>query len=141
MQIDTSTDFGRRVERRLREEPIIWLITVRRDGTPQPTPVSFLWDGGDHVLIYSQPNQQKLRNIANDPIVSLHLDGDGHGGDIVVLTGTATIDENGGAAGLPPAYVEKNAADIAGAGMTPETMAQIYSTAIHVAVTHVHGHL
>ena len=34
MQIDTTTDFGKRVERRLREETMIWLTTVRRDGTP-----------------------------------------------------------------------------------------------------------
>ncbi|MCA1724947.1 MAG: TIGR03667 family PPOX class F420-dependent oxidoreductase [Thermomicrobia bacterium] len=86
MQIDTTTDFGKRVERRLREETIIWLTTVRRDGTPQPTPVWFLWDG-ENVLIYSRPNQQKQRNIEHSPKVSLHFDGDGRGGDIIVLTG------------------------------------------------------
>lgn len=76
MQIDTTTDFGKRVERRLREERIAWLTTVRRDGTPQPLPVWFLWDG-DTILIYSQPNQQKLRNIRHNPKVSLNLDGNG----------------------------------------------------------------
>ena len=39
MMIDTMTEFGARVERRLREEPVIWLTTVRDDLLPQPSPV------------------------------------------------------------------------------------------------------
>jgi hypothetical protein len=38
------------VEKRLREEQVIWLTTVRADGMPLPTPVSFLW-AGETVLI------------------------------------------------------------------------------------------
>ena len=53
---DTTTDFGRRVERRLRDEYLVWLTTVRADGLPQPSPVWFLWDG-ETVLIYSQPGK------------------------------------------------------------------------------------
>src|SRR5690606_41663342 len=67
VQIDTSTEFGQRVERRLREERIIWLTTVRRDGQPVPVPVWFLWDGGSELLMYSRPNTPKLRNIARNP--------------------------------------------------------------------------
>ena len=43
--IDTSTPFGARAERRLREEVIAWLVTVSRSGTPLPVPVWFLWEG------------------------------------------------------------------------------------------------
>ena len=68
--IDTATEFGARAARRLSQEPIIWLTTVRHDGTPQPSPVWFLWDG-ESVLIYSQPATQKLRNIARNPHVAL----------------------------------------------------------------------
>ena len=42
------------VEQRLREEPIIWLTTVRPDGRPHTVPVWFLWDG-ETFLIFSQP--------------------------------------------------------------------------------------
>jgi PPOX class probable F420-dependent enzyme len=88
--LDTSTEFGRRAERRLREERIIWLVTVRRNGMPQPLPVWFLWEG-DTVLIFTRPGTQKLANLEHNPKAALHLDGDGRGGDIIVLEGEAQI--------------------------------------------------
>jgi hypothetical protein len=33
--LDTTTKAGERAERRLREEEIAWLTTVRREGQPQ----------------------------------------------------------------------------------------------------------
>src|SRR4029453_7250355 len=56
MAIHLSTDFGARVAKRLEEEGIVWLTTTSADGTPQPNPVWFLWNG-DNVLIFSEPNQ------------------------------------------------------------------------------------
>ena len=53
--IDESTEFGARVARRLREETIVWLMTVTPSGAPLPRPVGFLWDGGGTVSISSQP--------------------------------------------------------------------------------------
>jgi PPOX class probable F420-dependent enzyme len=67
-----TTEAGGRANRRLREELIAWLTTVRSDGQPQSVPVWFLWDG-ERFLIYSQPDRQKLRNIDRDPRVGLHL--------------------------------------------------------------------
>lgn len=138
MEIDTTTEFGARAARRLREEVVIWLTTTRADGTPQPVPVWFLWDG-ETFLIYSQPNQQKLRNIERNPKVALNLDGDGDGGDIIVLTGTAAIDEIAPPAVGVPAYLEKYREPIAGIGMTPERFAAAYSVAIRVTPTRLRG--
>jgi PPOX class probable F420-dependent enzyme len=112
---------------------------VRSDGTPQPSPVWFWWDG-QTFLIYSQPDTPKLRNIAQNPTVALNFDGDGQGGDIVVITGRAEITE-----GAPPAhevteYLDKYRQAIARIGMTPETFAQAYSTAMRVTPTGVRGH-
>src|SRR5215211_6088435 len=109
MQIDTSSEFGARVVRRLTEEPIGWLTTTSADGTPQPSPIWFLWDG-ETALIYSQPNTPKLRHIAANPRVSLNLDGDGQGGDIVILTGESQIDEAAPSSAALPAYQAKYAA-------------------------------
>ena len=86
--LDTTTEWGRLVERRLREEEVIWLTTVRRDGQPQPIPVWFLWDG-ETILIYSRPDQQKVRNIRHNPKVSLHFNTDEYGDSVV------RIDDNG----------------------------------------------
>ncbi len=138
LNVDTSTPFGSRVLRRLEEEPIIWLVTVDADGTPQPSPVWFLWDG-ETALIYSQPNTPKLRNIERQPRVALHFDSDGQGGDIVVLTGTAAIDPDAPRASAVPAYVEKYRARISNIGMDPEHFAAGYSVAIRFTPTKVRG--
>jgi len=139
MQIDTTTDFGKRVERRLREETIVWLTTVRRDGTPQPSPVWFLWEG-ESVLMYSRPNQQKQRNIERNPKVSLNFDGDGHGGNIIVITGEAKVVADAPPATAVPEYVAKYAEPIKRIGMDADSFAQAYSLAIRIILTDVRGH-
>ncbi|MBA2451396.1 MAG: TIGR03667 family PPOX class F420-dependent oxidoreductase [Chloroflexi bacterium] len=139
MEIDTSTDFGARVARRLREDQIGWLTTVRADGLPQPTPVWFLWDGAT-FLIFSQPKVQKIRNIEGNSKVSLHLDGDGHGGDIVVISGEARVVTDVPRAHEISEYVEKYREGIKRIGMTPEQMAQTYSTALRLTPSKLSGH-
>jgi PPOX class probable F420-dependent enzyme len=139
MQIDTTTDFGKRVERRLREETVVWLTTVRRDGTPQPAPVWFLWDG-ESVLMYSHPNQQKQRNIERNPKVSLHFDSDGHGGNIIVISGEARIVADAPPATEVPEYVAKYAEPVKQIGMDAASFAQTYSLAIRITPTDLRGH-
>ncbi len=138
MQIDTSTEFGARVARRLRDERVIWLTTVRDDGTPEPSPVWFLWDGST-FLIYSQPDKPKLRNIARDPKVALHFNSDPEGDDVAIFTGEAKID-----AGVPPAtqvpdYLAKYRQGIRNIGMTPDSFAQSYAVPIRVKPTKLRG--
>jgi PPOX class probable F420-dependent enzyme len=139
VEIDTSTEFGQRAARHLAEDRIVWLTTVGPDGSPQPSPVWFLWDG-ETALIYSQPNTPKLRNIAQNPRVSLNFAGDGYGGDIVILTGEATIDDAGAQANAVPTYVEKYREGMQRIGMTPDGFAQAYSVPIHVRPTRLRGH-
>src|SRR5215216_4416920 len=88
---DTTTEAEKRAEQ------IAWMTTVRSDGQPQTVPVWFLWDD-EGFLIYSQPNRQKLRNIARNPRVGLNLNSNDRGGDVVRLEGTAKIVED-----APPA--------------------------------------
>jgi len=92
--LDLATEFGARADRRLREELIGWLVTVNPAGAPVPVPVWFLWEGAGSLLIYSRPNTAKLRNIAAGPRVSVHLDGDGAGGDVVVASGRARLSDD-----------------------------------------------
>ena len=137
--IDTTTEFGARVARRLRQEGIVWLTTVRDDLMPQPSPVWFLWDG-ETFLIYSQPNTPKLRNIARSPKVALHLHGDAGGNDIVIVSGGARIVADAPLAEEVPAFVTKYL-DIP-AVPTAEDFArtmQGYSVAIRVTPTALRG--
>jgi PPOX class probable F420-dependent enzyme len=138
MEIDTSSEFGERVARRLEEEQVIWLTTVGPDETPQPSPVWFLWDG-ETVHVYSQPGTPKLRNIARNPRVSLNFNGTEYGGDIVVFTGDARIIDDGPPASAVPDYVAKYTGGIESIGMTPESFAQAYSTPIQITPTGLRG--
>lgn len=137
--IDLNTEYGQRVARRLAEERIGWLTTVDGSGTPQPRPVWFLWQEGS-LLIYSRPGTRKLEHIAGSPRVALNLDGDGLGGDIVVLTGTAAVDGGAPPADQVPAYVEKYSVAMQRIGMTAEQFARVYSVAVRVTVDRLRGH-
>ena len=136
--IDTTTPFGERAQRRLRDEKVAWLTTVSADGTPQPVPVWFLWDGGQSFLIYSKPHTAKLRNIAERPRVSLHLDGDGNGSDIVAVLGDAAVTDDRPASERPD-YVEKYGAFIARNTWTPESFAAEYSVPLRIEATGLRG--
>jgi PPOX class probable F420-dependent enzyme len=139
MRIDTGSEFGGRAARRLRDELIYWLVTVGPDGTPQPSPVWALWDG-ETFLIYSRPDTPKLRNIASRPRVALHLDGDGRGGDIVIVIGDAHVAADAPAADQVPAYVAKYREAMRRIGMTPESFARAYSVAVRITPTRLRGH-
>ncbi len=121
--LDTTTGAGRRAERRLRDEEIVWLTTVRSDGQPQSVPVWFLWDGGT-FLVYSMPDQQKLRNIRNNLRVALNLNSNPHGGNVVRIEGTAEIAEDAPPATEVGEYVEKYRAAIARIGFDPDGFAR-----------------
>jgi PPOX class probable F420-dependent enzyme len=129
--LDTTTEAGSRADRRLREEGIIWLTTVRSDGQPQSVPVWFLWDG-ETFLIYSQPYQQKLKNIGTNPHVGLHLNSNARGGDVVRVEGTAEILDDFRPAAEVGDYVEKYRDSIARIGFEPNSFARAYSVALRV---------
>jgi PPOX class probable F420-dependent enzyme len=139
MKIDTKSEFGKRATRRLKDELIYWLVTTGPDGTPQPSPVWALWDG-EAFLIYSKPDTPKLRNIAGHPAVALHLDGDGKGGDIVIVTGDARIDREAPPADRVPDYTTKYREGLRRIGMTPEAFARAYSVPVRVTPRHLRGH-
>ena len=139
LNLDTSTSFGAHVRDRLQKDLIGWLTTVDADGTPEPSPIWFLWDGTE-FLIYSQSGKAKLRNIGRNPRVSLNLDGNGKGGDIVILTGVARIAAEEPPANSNPDYVAKYHADIVRLGTTDEGFAQAYSVAIRFTPDHLRGH-
>ena len=136
--IDTSTEFGQRAAQRLANEQVAWLTTVDASGTPQPAPIWFIWDG-ESALIYSQPNQAKIRNIERSGQASLNFNCDFHGGDVVVLTGTAAIDPSAPSADQHPAYVEKYADCFRSINLTPESFAATYSVALRVIPTKLRG--
>lgn len=138
--IDESTEFGARVARHLREERIVWLTTVTPAGAPLPSPVWFLWDGNESVLMFSLAGTARVRNVEANPRVSLNFAGDGGGGDIVVLSGLATVDRDAPPADRVAAYVEKYSWGFDRLGMTPEQFAGRYSVPIRIRLSRLRGH-
>jgi PPOX class probable F420-dependent enzyme len=138
MDIETTTEFGQRVARRLREEIVIWLVTVRADGTPEPSPVWFYWDGAT-FLIYSLRDTPRQRNVMRNPRVALHFDSS-QGGDVIVFTGDASIAEDVPPAYANPPYADKYRQGFARIGTTPERFSLRYSLPIRVRPTKLRGH-
>ncbi len=138
---EPSTPFGERVARRLREERLIWFTTVDEKGTPQPTPVWFLWDETDSsFLIYSLTGAKRLEHLQHNPRVALHFDGNGTGGNIIVFTGEAYVSTSDPPADRLPVYADKYREFIARSYKTAEAFAAKYSVALRIRPTLIRGH-
>jgi PPOX class probable F420-dependent enzyme len=94
------------------------------------------------VIVYSEPDKPKLRNIERNPRVALNFDGDRQGGDIIVIQGTARV-----ASEVPPAtqvagYARKY--DAGGfyrqIGLSGEQFASRYSVPIVIEPASLRGH-
>lgn len=81
-----STD----VVKRLTGERYAWLTTVNGAGMPVPMLVWFHFDGST-LTVYSQPRAARVTHIFEHPAVSLHLESDGVGSDLVIVGGNAAV--------------------------------------------------
>jgi PPOX class probable F420-dependent enzyme len=136
--VDTGTEFGAKVAARLDSEQVIWLTTVGASGAPQPNPVWFRWDG-EEFLFFSQADKPKLRNIARNPRVSLNLNATETGGNVVILTGSARIDESGAIAEEIAAYTAKYTSGLVDISMTDEEFFAEYSVAVRIKPDRLRG--
>jgi PPOX class probable F420-dependent enzyme len=123
------------VAERLQKEPIIWLSTVRADLRPHIVPVWFLWHNNDEILIFSQPENQKIRNIRQNPNVALALEALDGGDDVVLLDGTAEILSQSSLEVAPPAFTEKYGQIMQQMGWQLEGMAKDYSQVIRIKLS------
>jgi hypothetical protein len=108
--------FGERAAHRLRDEKVIWLTTVGRDGTPQPNPVWFLWDGADELLVYNRREAKRLTHVA------------------------ARRDADVPAAHANPEYVAKYGDDMVRVSGTQAGFGAEYPVALRIAVRRIRGH-
>ena len=136
--VDLSSEFGVRAVDRLEAQTVAWLTTVSTDGTPQPNPVWYLWNDG-WFLIFSQPNQAKLKNIARHPRASLNLeavDGD----HVTVFTGAAElIDRAAVDQELLDRYAARYAQGMAGIKMTRAEYEATYTAVIRFTPEKLRG--
>jgi PPOX class probable F420-dependent enzyme len=129
--INFTSRFGRHVNRRLRQEKVIWLTTVDEHDTPQPRPVWFQWDGKT-VLIFSEKNKAKLRHIDHNARVTLNFNTDEDGGDVSVLIGEAKILAAAANASRVKTYLRKYSKGIKDLDMTVKEFREAYTVPILV---------
>ena len=136
---DPGTPFGERVRQRLREEQLIWVTTVGKDGAPQPNPVGFLLQDDNSILVYNEANAHRVSHVLDRPQVALHFDSDGTGGDIVVFTGTARRADD-----IPPphenqAWLAKYGQGMARLSGSAENFANRFSVPLRIEITRTRG--
>ena len=133
--LDLTKTRNAHIDERLRSDIMIWLNTVRADGRPHSAAVWFLWDGSA-FLIFSRPNNQKIRNLRQNSNVLLALDDTKNGSDVIQVEGKAELlDNNDELSATLPAFAEKYGPLIKQMGWSPEAMAADYSQAIRITPT------
>lgn len=136
--IDTSTAFGGRVRTRLTDEHVVWLTTAGKSGRPQPNPVWFYWTGKE-ILVCSQAGKAKVHNVERSAAVAVNFNATETGGDVVVITGTAVVDEVGPTDEEQVAYDEKYEKPLQGLGMTAEKFHQEYPILLRITPEKLRG--
>jgi PPOX class probable F420-dependent enzyme len=126
------------IEARLHRNLMAWLTTVRPDGQPDSVPVWFLVRDDETILVYSQPKKIKLRNISQNPKVTLGLDVTDIGRDIIRVDGTAELADDVPPADRQPQYAAKYAERIGAMFGTPRQFAELFSEALIITPSRLH---
>lgn len=125
--------------KRVATEPIGWLTTVSADGAPSTAPVWFFLEEDDTVTVFSKDPSIRVRNVRDNVRVTLHLEGDGRGGAIVVLNGTAAVVDGAPPADEHGAFVAKYQSFLDQYQWTPQWFAEHYPTALRLTVSSIRG--
>jgi PPOX class probable F420-dependent enzyme len=135
--LDFSTDFGKRLKKHLEQDEIIWFTSVSPKGAPSPNPVWFFWDG-ETILVFSQPDSFRVRNLKLNPQVALNFEStDPHGNEVMVIIGEASLKPANQV--IPAGYWAKYEKLLPDLGMTVEGMIRDYSVEIRIKPTRARG--
>ncbi|MFV0372692.1 pyridoxamine 5'-phosphate oxidase family protein [Microbacterium sp.] len=131
-RLDPTDPVHEKLIGRLQTERIGWLGRTGRDGYPHAVPVWFLWHE-EQIVVFSQPNAAKTKNLRADPRALLHLESGPSGEFMQVLQGTAELSDEPTAVWvnrLGDQYLAKYADGLAALGWDMEQMASDYSVTI-----------
>jgi PPOX class probable F420-dependent enzyme len=131
MDTQPATVAATRLQGFLEREPVVWLSTVRPDGTPHLVPIWFWWDG-QVLLVFSKPEAQKVRNLRAHPAVMLALGDAGDDFDVGLARGRAELLDQPTAEVMPAAHLAKYAEKMASIGVSADEYAATYSQVIRI---------
>jgi PPOX class probable F420-dependent enzyme len=75
----------------IREQPDAVMLTYRRDGSPQMSPITCAVDADGYVVVSTRETAMKAKNLRRDPRVSLCVVSRGFYGDWIQVDGRAEV--------------------------------------------------
>jgi PPOX class probable F420-dependent enzyme len=127
------------VEAALRDDPVVWLSSVQRDGRPHVVPVWFHWDG-ERIVAFSKPNARKVDNLRDQPSVMLAVGTPGPEFEVELIEATAEIPEADAAEVMPEGFGTKYRELLRRANLTVQRFAEVYSQPIVLRPTRFLGY-
>lgn len=139
----TQTDQAPRcrpaIEAALRDDPVVWLSSVQRDGRPHLVPVWFHWDG-DRIVAFSKPHARKVNNLRDEPRVMLAVGTPGPDFEVELIEATAELPAEPAADLIPDGFGTKYTELLRRAGLTLQHFAEVYSQTIVLRPTRFLGY-
>jgi PPOX class probable F420-dependent enzyme len=121
-----------RVRPMLAEERVVWLSTVRPDGTPHLVPTWFWWDG-EALLVFSKPGATKVRNLRTNPRLMVAVGDPEDDFSVGLIEAEAScLDEP---VAVPDGFFAKYASELGRGQLDPDTFPALYNQAIRIVPT------
>ena len=123
----------------LRDDPVVWLSSVQRDGRPHLVPVWFHWDG-ECIVAFSKPHARKVDNLRDEPRVMLAVGTPGPDFEVELIEATAELPDRPAAELIPDGFGAKYRELLRRAGLTVQRYAEVYSQPIVLRPTRFLGY-
>jgi PPOX class probable F420-dependent enzyme len=121
-----------RVRPMLAEERVVWLSTVRPDGTPHLVPTWFLWDG-EALVVFSKPGAAKVRNLRANPRLMVAVGDPEDDFAVGLIEAAATCLEHD--ALIPDAFFAKYAGELGRGRLDAPSFRATYTQTIRIVPT------
>jgi PPOX class probable F420-dependent enzyme len=113
---------------------VVWVGSVRPDGTPHVVPIWFVWDG-ETILVFSKPHAQKVRNVQTNPRVMVAVGEPSRDFDVELIEAVAELVPQPTCEVLPDGFAQKYGARVTEGGLTCDRFADVYSQPIRIRPT------
>ena len=123
----------------LRDDTVVWMSSVQRDGRPHLVPVWFHWDG-EQIVAFSKPHARKVDNLRDQPMVMLAIGTPGLEFEVELIEATAELPDRPAAEVMPEGFGAKYRELLRRAGLTVQRFAEVYSQPIVLRPTRFLGY-
>jgi PPOX class probable F420-dependent enzyme len=123
----------------LRDDPVLWLGSVQRDGRPHLVPVWFHWDG-ERIVAFSKPHARKVDNLRDQPRVMLAVGTPGPDFEVELIEATAELPDRSATELMPEGFGAKYRELLHRADLTVQRFAEVYSQPIVLRPTRFLGY-